>query len=293
MTVRFPIRAGVAASVLVHLGLVGAVLLYAEVRPFAEVPEQRIEVDVVTADEAPPAPEPTPETKPSLDLPEIKPAEETKPPAQAAQQPPPKPEPQKSEPPKPEPTKAEPPKKQAAAPTPEPPKSEPQAQKQHPPRPSRQAAAARPDVQPPHRKQPASVPPAIPQEPDLTVKYAVALGLPADPTFDAPSEIAADISADAITALRKRLKSCAPLPAPVAPSDNVKIVLRVALQPDGRLAQEPILIEASASAKGPALMKGAIAALTACQPYSMLPADKYKEWKVLDIDFTPRDFRGG
>lgn len=282
MTVRFPIRAGVAASVLVHLGLVGAVLLYAEVRPFAEVPEQRIEVDVVTADEAPPAPEPAPESKPSLDLPEIKPAEETKPPAQAAQQPPPKPEAQKPEPQKPEPTKAEPPKKQAAAPTPELPKPE-------LPQPMQAAPAP---TQPP-QQQPASVPPAIPQEPDLTVKYAVALGLPADPTFDAPSEIAADISADAITALRKRLKSCAPLPAPVGPSDNVKIVLRVALQPDGRLAQEPILIEASASAKGPALMKGAIAALTACQPYSMLPTDKYKEWKVLDIDFTPRDFRGG
>ncbi|MBI5132418.1 MAG: hypothetical protein HZA66_23505 [Rhodopseudomonas palustris] len=281
MTVRFPIRAGVAASVLVHLGLVGAVLLFAEVRPFAEVPEQRIEVDVVTADEAPPAPAPPPETKPSLDLPQTKPTEQTKPPAQAAPPPPPKPEAQKSEPKQPEPTKPEPPKKQAAAPTPEPPKPE-------PPQPMQAAPA------PTQPQQPSTpLPPAIAQEPDLTVKYAVALGLPADPTFDAPSEIAADISADAIAALRKRLKSCAPLPAPVTPSDNVKIVLRVALQPDGRLAQEPILIEASASAKGPALMKGAIAALTACQPYSMLPADKYKEWKVLDIDFTPRDFRGG
>jgi len=281
MTVRFPIRAGVAASVLVHLGLVSAVLLYAEVRPFAEVPEQRIEVDVVTADEAPPAPEPTPETKPetkpSLDLPEVKPAEQTKPSVQAAPQPPPKPEA-----PKPEPTKPEPSKKQAAAPTPEPPKPE-----------LPQPMQAAPVPTQPQQQPSAPLPPAIPQEPDLTVKYAVALGLPADPTFDAPSEIAADISADAIAALRKRLKSCAPLPAPISPSDNVKIVLRVALQPDGRLAQEPILIEASASAKGPALMKGAIAALTACQPYGMLPADKYKEWKVLDIDFTPRDFRGG
>jgi hypothetical protein len=25
----------------------------------------------------------------------------------------------------------------------------------------------------------------------------------------------------------------------------------------------------------------------------MLPADKYKEWKVLDVPFTPQDFGGG
>ena len=59
---------------------------------------------------------------------------------------------------------------------------------------------------------------------------------------------------------------------------------------EGKLATDPILIEASASAKGPALMQGAIAALVACQPYAMLPADRYREWKVLDLSFTPQDF---
>ena len=59
---------------------------------------------------------------------------------------------------------------------------------------------------------------------------------------------------------------------------------------EGRLAAEPILIEATASAKGPVLMKGAIAALGACQPYAMFPADRYGEWNVLDVSFTPQDF---
>jgi hypothetical protein len=31
-------------------------------------------------------------------------------------------------------------------------------------------------------------------------------------------------------------------------------------------------------------------ALQACQPYAMLPADRYREWKVLDLNFTPQDF---
>jgi hypothetical protein len=60
----------------------------------------------------------------------------------------------------------------------------------------------------------------------------------------------------------------------------------------GTLAADPILIEASASMKGPLLMQGAVKALQACQPYAMLPADRYGEWKVLDLSFTPQDFGG-
>lgn len=69
------LRSGLSVSVLAHLGLVAAVLLLAEVRPFADVPEQRVEVDVVTADEAPPEPAPKPEIKPALELPTETPAE--------------------------------------------------------------------------------------------------------------------------------------------------------------------------------------------------------------------------
>lgn len=267
-------RAGAAVSVLAHVMLVGAVLLLAEVHPFAEVPEQRIEVEVVTADEAPPpVPEKEPESKPvEQPTPNFEvsqtPTEQPKP---QQQQPTPaaKPQPAETKPPAPAP---QPPQQSAQAPTP-PPQPQPA-----PPQPAPQAAAA-------------PYPPAIPQEPDITVKYSVALGLPAEGGFDAPAETVANISADAVAALRKRLKACAALPAGLSPSDSVKIVIRVGLTPDGRLAQEPFLIEASASAKGPALMKGAIAALEACQPYTMLPADKYREWRILDIGFTPQDFR--
>jgi len=70
------------------------------------------------------------------------------------------------------------------------------------------------------------------------------------------------------------------------------IKMRSLMAPDGTLAAEPILIEASASAKGPLLMKGAISALQACQPYTMLPKDRYGEWKVIDLTFTPQDFGG-
>jgi hypothetical protein len=70
-------------------------------------------------------------------------------------------------------------------------------------------------------------------------------------------------------------------------------MLRVFMTTDGKLAREPVLVEASASVQGPALMRSAIGALQACQPYTMLPVDRYGEWKVLDLSFTPQDFAGG
>ncbi len=92
--------------------------------------------------------------------------------------------------------------------------------------------------------------------------------------------------------LRAHLRRCATLPGGVARSDKVRIVMRIALTPDGRLASPPALIEASASTKGPALMQAASKALQDCQPYAMLPREKYREWRVLDLSFTPADFNG-
>ena len=82
------------------------------------------------------------------------------------------------------------------------------------------------------------------------------------------------------------------LPSSITPSDKLKIKLRVFMTPDARLAAEPVLIEASASPKGPALMQAAIGALRGCQPYAMLPPDRYGEWETLDLGFTPQDFAG-
>ncbi len=111
--------------------------------------------------------------------------------------------------------------------------------------------------------------------------------------FDAPAYDSANIGSDNQTAFRERLKTCSILPTGLSPDDKVRIVLRVSLKPDGTLASTPVVIEASASVKGPALMESAINALRKCQPYTMLPADKYKEWQVIDLSFTPQDMTGG
>jgi hypothetical protein len=51
-------------------------------------------------------------------------------------------------------------------------------------------------------------------------------------------------------------------------------------------------VEGTATLKGLDLRQSAVDALQACQPYTMLPADRYGEWKVLDLSFTPQDFAG-
>ena len=143
----------------------------------------------------------------------------------------------------------------------------------------------------------------VPATPDVTVKYHVLLGLPPDlpmqassscdrpgDGIDARASEKADVASSAIAEFRRHLKTCSKLPAALTPSDNVHVKLRVMMRPDGKLAAEPILIEGTASMKGLELKQGAVQALMACQPYAMLPADRYGEWKVLDLSFTPNDF---
>jgi outer membrane biosynthesis protein TonB len=254
-------RTGAAISVLVHIAVVTAWLVLASVRPFDPTVAEAVTVDLVTPDEVP-APPQEPDKKPETpQLPDLSALDKPVPPAQPA-----------------------------AA---EPPPSPPPAPASSPPPASRQTAALAPasPAQPP--PPPAEVPVA---QPDITEQYGTMFSLP-DPKpsdgFDAVASAAADLKREDVAALRAHLRTCSTLPASVSPSDKVKVTLRVALRRDGRLAAEPMLIEASASKSGPLLMRSAMEALEKCQPYTMLPPDRYKEWKVLDLRFTPRDFKGG
>jgi hypothetical protein len=277
MKPRLVIRTGIAASAIAHLSALMLVLLYTEVHPFGSVPAEPITVDIVTPSEVTPPKkeEPLPDPKPKppdvFDL-SWKSAP-TSTPSAAAQ--PPAPAPQSA---------ATRPQQQAALPKPP-------------------AAAAEPSVLP-QSAATSPTPAYAPPQPDLSIKYHVMLGLPPElpveppegrpgDGFDAPASKTADIESSLIAKFRRHLRTCSKLPGSIAASDKLKITLRVLMTPDGKLAADPILIEASASAKGPALMQGAIAALEACQPYAMLPADRYGEWKALDLSFTPQDFAGG
>lgn len=280
-----------------HLSVLMLVLLFSEVHPFGSATADPIAVDIVTSEEiAEKQPEPAvvPETKPPFELlaplapsssPESASAPAPAPAAQAAA-------PQAAT-------------QQPAAPSPPPPASGGQKAAAQPSSALSPSAAA----QPSSTLSPSAAPPpayAAPQ-PDLSIKYNVMLGLPpavspdlppagsggrpGEP-FDGPASTQADIASSLVTEFRRHLRTCLKLPPSIAPSDKLKIKLRVVMTLEARLAAEPILIEASASPQGPALMQAAIGALQGCQPYAMLPSDRYGEWKVLDLSFTPQDFAG-
>jgi hypothetical protein len=272
---RLLIRSGMAVSVITHLAVLTVGLGYAGVQPFDTPPAEAIVVDIVSPAEVKEATKEVPPVTPPADLPNLSAKDQPVPPPSS---PPP----------------AAPPQQQA---------SQQPAQPAPPPNPkstTRQAALQpQPAAAQPSPPQPAS--PWLPNlpgaaQPDVTVKYQVNLGLPKQSPgddFDAAASAAAKVSTSDISKFRERLKACSTLPASIAPTDKVTIMLRASFLADGTLAKPPLLIEASASAKGPLLMQAAIKALQECQPYAVLPADKYDEWKVLDLSFSPRDFRGG
>ncbi|EGP07130.1 TolA protein [Bradyrhizobiaceae bacterium SG-6C] len=264
--------------------------MLAGVRPFEPTTAEAITIDIVTPEEAPPLPK-----EPDYDFPTLdeKTQEKTREKSQEQTA-------QKSQ---------EPAQQQPAAPPPpapsdtlEPKQDAKQAALQQQPDQPKPASPPQPRPQP--QAQPQTPPPAQPQQqqevptaaPDITSQFGMMFTLPdagAAGDFDAKATAKANISREDAAALRAHLKTCSILPRSVAPSDNVSVVLRVAFRKDGTLAAEPLLIEASASEKGPALMKGAMDALAKCQPYAMLPPDRYDQWRMLDLSFSPKDFRGG
>jgi outer membrane biosynthesis protein TonB len=295
-------RAGFAISVVGHGTALLLVLFFAGVNPFDSAPAEAITVDIVTPAEVPPsAPENMPpETKlPDFpDLTKIAPATSSSAAAPAAAPQEREPAPQKQE--------AAPQKQQAEPQKPPPERQQPRQQPPQKPPPretaERNTGQAMAALTPPNASQPASAPTPFsqPNPERAPTSFADVFGMPITLPdgrlgggFDSLAYDQAKIAISDTTAFREHLKSCSTLPSSLSPADNIKIVLRVAFRRDGTLAADPTLVEASASAKGPALMASAIKALRDCQPYTMLPADKYDEWKIIDMPFTPQDMRHG
>ena len=244
MKLRQVIASDVTASAVAHLALLALVLLFSEVHPFGSLTAEPIAVDIVTPQEvaekkAGPAATLLPDFS-AIEKPAV-----TGVPA-AAPQPPAPPQPQQ----------------EAAS---------------EESRLGLQTAGAQSQTHP-VTPTPAYTPP----EPDLSIKYHVVLGLPPDMSpsfapaprsrdkagdnFDAPATKAADIGSSLVAEFRRHLRMCSKLPASLAASDDIRVKLRVFMTQDGKLATDPVLIEASASMKGPLLMQSAISALQACHP---------------------------
>ena len=82
------------------------------------------------------------------------------------------------------------------------------------------------------------------------------------------------------------MSKCWVVPAGVPSTPGFDVLIRIALRPDGTLGTKPELVRAPASAAGPPLVDSAKRALQKCQPYATLPADRYLDWKILELTFT-------
>lgn len=222
-------RSDIALSAIAHVAVVaGALVLFANPRPFDSMPPPAIAVEIVKPEDVPETPKPDPPKKELAFGDDAKAAPEP-----AAEQ-------------------------QAAPP-------------QQPPMPS----------------------PAAPLMFDATGMASLFGHKKQEPSFDRPADSAANLSAAEIARLKAHLRRCWNPPASLGPADPVKAVVRIYFARDGALAAPPTLVSASASAAGPALVDTAMRAIRQCQPFAFLPADRYKEWKTLDVNFSPREMAGG
>jgi hypothetical protein len=278
-------RYGVAASVCGHAAILALGLVFAGASPFDSVPAEAIAVDIVSPDEIAPAPnESPPRPDPTFGFGAAAPPATEAPTPQAQTQPSPPTQTQPRTPPQRN-------RQAAVQPSPVEPPRQPPAQQQVLPQ-----LLPQPQFPPQFQPPPQALPPE-PHEPTAADMFGMPMALPDGKLgggFDAPAIDKAKLERDDIVAFRNHLRSCLTLPAGMNTTDSGRIVLRVTFRPNGTLAAKPEPIEVGgASSIGPALFAGAVAALQKCQPYAMLPADKYKEWKVLDLPFTPQDFTGG
>jgi hypothetical protein len=262
------VRTGIFISAVSHVVLVAFVLLGTP-KLFDSVPLQTVEVDLVPEQELEPAPR-EPEKKPPEKTAEWNPLPE----ASTAQAKPAAPEARTP------PSRAKQPAATQQARAPQPTPTE---------RTTQQARAAQP---------PQAEPPAQQSEQPWIFdpsNIPALMNLPNVPQsdFDSEASAAANISTDERTAFKAHLKKCWKLPEGLSAAQSTRVTLRIFLKRDGGLAAEPMLIEASASREGPLLMQAAIRSVKECQPFGFLPADKYREWKTLDISFSPKEMAGG
>lgn len=280
-------RMGAIVSAFAHAGVVAWVLMGVP-KPFAAAPGDLVNVDIVMPDET------KPEAKPE----EQKPDEPVKPPKPEAEKPlliPPRPTTVTEKPtnavpsaPASAPSQAAPQAPaQAAAPQPK------QAQAPQPKQPQQpqRSAAAPPPPSPAQDAAPsifeaASIPKLADIAPPPPGPATVALG------FDSIADSTAENGRPQAASLMAGLKKCLRLPAGVDPARDLRVVVRVFLKPDGALASDPMLVSGPAATEGPALVRAATEAIKACQPFA-LPADKYQDWKMMDLTLRPRDMPGG
>jgi colicin import membrane protein len=101
------------------------------------------------------------------------------------------------------------------------------------------------------------------------------------------------LSLTELEALRARLAQLWTVPAGAKDPQELVVLIRVKLKPDGMLAAPPIVLTSGQSPLFMAARDSAIRALFRGQPYDMLKPEHYEQWKDVEITFDPRDMIRG
>ena len=118
-----------------------------------------------------------------------------------------------------------------------------------------------------------------------TLNNAASLGL--------PKSSAAQLSMSELDALRQRLAQLWSIPAGAKDPQELVVLVRIKLKPDGTLAGPPMVLTSGRSPLFVAARDSAIRALFRGQPYDMLRPEHYEQWKDVEITFDPRDMIRG
>lgn len=294
-------RTGLAISAMVHAALLLWGLISFAAKPLEAKPTDALPIDIISdkqfsemtkgvkdaPKEKPPAPlvekvgDPKPVDDAKAKVTEKKALDAAK---KDAQPPPPPPEPQKAE--------AKPEKK-------EPPKIDPIAEtlkKEDAKKKAEEKAKAKAAAQTPPKPQPSFDPnkiAALLDKREPMRQAAAGQQLSPDAGLGKSDGQSAQLSQSEIDALRKRLGECWNPPIGATNAGGIKVVLRVLFKPDATVATPPQLVAASASEFGPAMAESAKRAILTCQPFTMLRAEHYQQWKDIEITFDPREMFGG
>jgi colicin import membrane protein len=103
------------------------------------------------------------------------------------------------------------------------------------------------------------------------------------------------MSVNELEALRESVTKCWNLVGLVPPdTGDLRVKIKVFLNQDGSVAQQPQILEAGSSTFAQASAAGAVRAVQRCAPYSFLPPEKYDSWREVNMTFDPRQmFAGG
>jgi outer membrane biosynthesis protein TonB len=113
------------------------------------------------------------------------------------------------------------------------------------------------------------------------------------PSLGLSNGAAAQLSLSELDALRARLAQLWTVPAGAKDPQELVVLIRIKLNPDGRLASPPTVLTSGKSPLFMAARDSAIRALFRGQPYDMLKPEHYEQWKDVEITFDPRDMIRG